>query len=418
MKRTLLAALLVAGLFLPCYQGLTPRASLTRAQSSSIPDQVHKTSADLTEKIGKGHGSDLVRVIIQSKTEGEGIVAASVRDSGGSDVRQFQNFHLRVATMSADAALTLASHDEISHVSLDREVRVLGHLSKTTGADTVRSGNGISGNRIDGTGIGIAVLDSGIDAQHRSFLDRTNQLRIVVSEDFTGEDRTDDPYGHGTHVASIAAGNGRIANARYIGIAPNASIINLRVLNSFGVGTTSGVLSALDWVLNNRNTYNIRVVNMSLGMAAVESYRNDPICLAVRELVNAGIVVVAAAGNNGTDSDGNKVYGHIHSPGNEPAAITVGASNTFGTDSRDDDRITTYSSRGPTRSYWMDASGNKHYDNLIKPDLVAPGNRLIDAEAAGNALVTENPELDAGVSRNAARKMMYLSGTAPGRSAT
>src|SRR6266567_1172425 len=153
MKRTLLAALLVAGLFLPCYRGLSPRASLTRAQSAGILGQVHKASADLEEKIGTGHGSDLVRVIIQSTTEGEGTVAATVRDSGGSDVRQFQNFHLRVATMSADAALTLASHNEISHFSLDREVRVLGHLSRTTGADTVRTGSGISGNRLDGTGI-------------------------------------------------------------------------------------------------------------------------------------------------------------------------------------------------------------------------------------------------------------------------
>ncbi|MGH9962222.1 MAG: S8 family serine peptidase, partial [Pyrinomonadaceae bacterium] len=194
-------------------------------------------------------------------------------------------------------------------VSLDREVRILGHLSQTTGADAVRT-NGPPSSRLDGTGIGIAVLDSGVDTEHRAFLDRTGNLRVVRSQDFTGEDRTDDPYGHGTHVASIAAGNGRISSARYIGIAPNANIINLRVLNSLGLGSTSGVLSALDWVLTNRNSYNIRVVNMSLGMAAIDSYRNDPVCLAVRGLVNAGIVVVAAAGNNGTHGEGNTVYGH------------------------------------------------------------------------------------------------------------
>ncbi|MCA1617153.1 MAG: S8 family serine peptidase, partial [Acidobacteria bacterium] len=339
-----------------------------------------------------------MRVIISSATQDYGTVEASIIDLGGTDVRQFENFPLRVATMSARAALSLASRNEISHISLDREVRILGHLSHTTGADTVRAQQGPSGNRLDGTGIGIAVLDSGIDNQHRSFLDRTGNLRVVMSQDFTGEGRTDDPYGHGTHVASIAAGNGRVSGARYIGIAPNASILNLRVLNSEGVGTTSGVITALDWVLTNRNLYNIRVVNISLGMAAVDSYRNDPVCLAVRQLVDAGIVVVAAAGNNGTDSDGNKVYGHIHSPGNEPSAITIGASNTFGTDSRTDDGITTYSSRGPTRSFWTDESGDKHYDNLIKPDLVAPGNKIIDAEAVDNSLVTQHPELDAGVS--------------------
>ena len=116
---------------------------------------------------------------------------------------------------------------------------------------------------------------------------------------------------------------------------------------------------------------------MSLGTRAVNSYLDDPLCKSVRRLVDAGVVVVAAAGNEGKDANGDKVYGQIHSPGNEPSAITVGASNTFGTDGRSDDTVTTYSSRGPTRSYSTDASGVKHYDNLIKPDLVAPGNKII-----------------------------------------
>src|SRR4029078_1151891 len=166
---------------------------------------------------------------------------------------------------------------------------------------------------------------------------------VVYSEDFTGEGRTDDPYGHGTHVAALAAGNGRLSNAQYTGIAPNADLINLRVLNSQGIGSTAQVLRALDWVAAYRTAYNIRVVNMSLGMPAVDSYRNDPICRAVRRLVDAGVVVLAAAGNNGKDSDGNKIYGRIHSPGNEPSAITVGATNTFGTDDRSDDSVASYS---------------------------------------------------------------------------
>jgi subtilisin family serine protease len=181
------------------------------------------------------------------------------------------------------------------------------------------------------------VLDSGVYASHKTFLDRWNNNRVIVSRDFTGENRIDDPYGHGTHVAAMAAGNGRISEGQFLGIAPNANIINLRVLNAQGVGSTAGVLAALDWVATNRSTYNIRVVNMSLGMPAVDSYENDPICRAVRRLFDAGVVMLAAAGNNGHDSDGNKVYGHIHSPGNEPSAITIGASNTFGTDGRGDD---------------------------------------------------------------------------------
>src|SRR5262249_9913628 len=280
----------------------------------------------------------------------------------------------------------------------------------TTGTDQI-SNPGPSSTKFDGTGIGIAIVDSGIDTDHRSFLNRNNFVRVVYSEDFTGEGRTDDPYGHGTHVASLAAGNGRISSGEYVGIAPNANLINLRVLNSEGVGTTAYVLQALDWVATNRATYNIRVVNMSLGMPAIDSYRNDPICRAARRLVDAGVVVFAAAGNNGKDSDGNKLYGHIHSPGNEPSVITVGASNTFGTDERSDDGVATFSSRGPTRSFTVDDNGDKHYDNLIKPDLIAAGNKLIDAEADDNSLVTQNPSLDAGVSGATNRKMMYLSGT-------
>jgi subtilisin family serine protease len=234
---------------------------------------------------------------------------------------------------------------------------------------------------------------------------------VIVNQDFTGENRTDDPYGHGTHVASIAAGNGRISNGAYTGVAPNADLINLRVLNSQGVGSVSGVLGALDWVMANRQTYNIRVVNMSLGMNAIDSYRDDPVCRAVRRLVDAGVVVVAAAGNNGKDGSGTKLYGQIHSPGNEPSAITVGAVNTYGTDARDDDGMATFSSHGPTRSYYTDALGVKHYDNLVKPDLVAPGNKIVAAKSVNNLLSVQHPQMDADVSLLPDRAMMYMNGT-------
>ena len=284
-------------------------------------------------------------------------------------------------TLPAQAALTIASRSDVAYVSLNRDVQPMGHLTVTTGADKVRATPNPASTSLDGTGVGIAILDSGIDTAHDSFLNRSNAGRVVYSEDFTGEGRTDDPYGHGTHVAALAAGNGRISNAQYTGIAPNANLINLRVLNADGLGTTGTVLRALDWVATNRVAYNIRVVNMSLGMPAVDSYRDDPICRAVRRLVDAGVVVFAAAGNNGKDDDGNKLYGHIHSPGNEPSAITVGATNTFGTDARDDDSIASFSSRGPTRSFTTDDDGVSQYDNIIKPDIVAPGNKLIEAEA-------------------------------------
>src|SRR3977135_3163337 len=100
---------------------------------------------------------------------------------------------------------------------------------------------------LDGSGIGIAIIDSGIYSEHSAFSDKqTGKSRIVASQDFTGEGRTDDPYGHGTHVAAAAAGNGAVAHGKYIGIAPKANLINLRVLNSQGIGSVSNLLAALN----------------------------------------------------------------------------------------------------------------------------------------------------------------------------
>src|SRR5829696_4592519 len=383
----------------------------TRAESNGSSHPERKISKDILQKVSDGRGADFVRVIIQP-ANADTAIDSTIEDSGGSNIRKFRNFGVRVATLPAQAAVNIANRSDVSYVSLNREVRSMGHVSRTSGADLARiPGDQNSSTTLDGTGIGIAILDSGIDTEHSSFTDKSNNLRVLYSEDFTGEGRTDDPYGHGTHVASLAAGNGRISNSQYLGIAPNAKLINLRVLNSEGVGTTAYVLRALDWVATNRSTYNIRVVNMSLGMPAVDSYRNDPVCRAVRRLVDAGVVVVAAAGNNGKDSSGNKLYGHIHSPGNEPSAITVGASNTFGSDERGDDVVASFSSRGPTRSFTTDDDGVKHYDNLIKPDVVAPGNKLIEAQSRDNYLIRQTPSLDAGNSGSDQRKMMYLSGT-------
>jgi subtilisin family serine protease len=197
-------------------------------------------------------------------------------------------------------------------------------------------------------------------------------------------------------------------------MAPNAKLINVRVLGANGTGTSASAVLGLDWIYNNRAAYNIKVVNLSLGMPAIETWRNDPLCRAARKLVDAGVVVVAAAGNNGRNAAGQKLYGAIHSPGNDPSVLTVGASNTFGTDARNDDGVTTFSSRGPTRSYYTDPATNKRtYDHLIKPDLVAPGNKLISATGRDSQLLAQHPELAVypTSSNNDEVTMMYLSGT-------
>ncbi|HEX6648220.1 MAG TPA: S8 family serine peptidase, partial [Pyrinomonadaceae bacterium] len=310
-----IVSLLFLSLFIFAYR--------THAESSNTVHLERKVSKDILKKVSDGRGADLVRVIIQPAQQSDTLTDSTLEESGGSNIRKLKNFAVRIVTLPVNAAMNIAARSDVSYVSLNRDVLPMGHLSRTTGAEQIRhSGSGNNQTTLDGTGIGIAVLDSGIDLDHHSFLDRSNNVRVVYSEDFTGEGRTDDPYGHGTHVASLAAGNGRISNREYIGIAPNANLINLRVLNAQGIGSTAQVLRALDWVASNRAAYNIRVVNMSLGMPAIDSYRNDPVCRAVRRLVDSGVVVFAAAGNNGKDSIGNKLYGNVHSPGNEPSAIT------------------------------------------------------------------------------------------------
>ena len=289
----------------------------------------------------------------------------------------------------------LASFPEVSYVSSNEVVQTFGHVSTTTGAEAgkataLAAGRGV----IDGSGIGVAILDSGIDANHAQFSATSTGSRIVASVDLTGENRIDDPYGHGTFVAAAAAG-GAGAGAEYTGIAPGVSLLNVRVLNSAGQGTTETVLAGLDWVATHARQYNIRIVNMSLGTRAIESYKYDALCRSVRALVNSGILVFVAAGNEGKDASGQKIYGSIHSPGIEPSAFTIGASNTFQTDGRLDDSVATYSSRGPTRSQWIDSDGIIHHDNLLKPDLVAPGNNLVFAQAENNLIVTSNPSLNA-----------------------
>nr|MBA3714489.1 S8 family serine peptidase [Pyrinomonadaceae bacterium] len=323
---------------------------------------------------------------------------------------RFRNLRMLVVEMPISAVAGLGDFDEVKYVSEDPNIKSSGHITSTSGVDMVRNQTvtttptapvGTSGplsltlaltqtttsttqvgtmtttsttTTLGGQGVGIAVVDSGVYAAHKSFNNSSGQSRVIHSQDFTGEGRTDDPYGHGTHVASIAAGNGQIASGAYRGVAHNANLINLRVLGSNGTGKVSSLLNAIDWIMTNHAAYNIRVVNMSLGTPAIESYTIDPLCRAVRGLVDAGMVVVAAAGNNGKSGSGQKVYGQIHSPGNEPSALTVGATNTYGTNSRNDDVIASYSSRGPTRSFWTDVANVKHYDHLMKPDLVAPGN--------------------------------------------
>ncbi len=162
--------------------------------------------------------------------------------------------------------------------------------------------------------------------------------RIVYSQNFvSGEDDALDHYGHGTLVAGLIAGNGADSTGpqyfrTFRGSAPNANIVNLRVLDENGAGTDSAVIAAIGEAIQLKDTYNIRVINLSLGRPIYESYTLDPLCQAVEKAWKSGIVVVVAAGNDGRDLSLNpEGYGTIDAPGNDPYALTVGAMRTMET---------------------------------------------------------------------------------------
>lgn len=316
------------------------------------------------------------------------------------------NLPMIYVKLSSDALAAIQNFPEVEYISLTKPLKTMGQISKTTGADQVRS---ILGNvGLNGQNIGVAILDSGVDKEQNAFR-KNSPNNVVLNLNFTAEDETKDVYGHGTHVASLITGSKNYASGGFEGIAPAARLLNLRVLNSAGTGDMDSLLKAIDWILSNRTLYNIRVVNLSLGMNASDSYRFDPVCRAARALTNAGVVVIAAAGNSGKDDRGNKIYGNIHSPGIEPSVITVGASNHKNTDTRADDTMASFSSRGPTRGSWYDVGGLRHFDNVIKPDLVAPGNKIVAADAKDNRIKRGHPNLN--VTASDGTKMMTLSGT-------
>src|SRR5207248_10135212 len=167
--------------------------------------------------------------------------------------------------------------------------------SLTVGTRAVQQTLGLSG-----AGVGVAVIDSGITTWHDDLTDRLSRVypfgnqRVAAFVDFVnGRTQPYDDDGHGTHVAGIIAGNGYDSGGQKAGAAPEASLIALKVLDANGNGTVSSIIAALDWVLANHTAYNIRVVNMSVGSSIHESAWTDPLTVAAKKVVDAGVVVVA-----------------------------------------------------------------------------------------------------------------------------
>ncbi len=343
-----------------------PHAMLGQRQPSRSGDLVSVTG-------------DRIRVIVQGDERGLSWVG-----------RRHPRGVKRQLTGASALELTRAEFDAlmresaVSHVS--RDLPVVADMAVTnlvTRAESVWAGtSGLLGigstPSYKGSGITVAVIDSGI-APHSAIGSRViGRVNFVSTEPGV----TGDPFGHGTHVAGMIGGVNTKVTASYTGgSAPAVKFVDVRVLGRTGVGYTSDVLAGIDWAIANRGKYGIRVINLSLGHPVAESATTDPLCIAVDRAVKAGIVVVASAGNNGLTSTGAKVLGGITSPGNSPAAITVGALDTKGTSSTHDDVVAPYSSRGPTA-----------IDLAVKPDVVAPGTRIVSLESGGSYLAQTYPQ--------------------------
>jgi serine protease AprX len=302
------------------------------------------------------------------------------------------------AHLPASALADLAADPEVAYVSPDRPVFTTGTSTIDFTAETVNAPWVWKNLSLDGTSVGVAVIDSGIypvaDLMYWNSTTRQFASRIVYSQNFVDPGpTTTDAYGHGTHVAGIVAGAGwasagPLFKHQFKGVAPNVNLINLRVLDQNGQGTDSSVIAAIEKAIELKSTYNIRVINLSLGRQIYESYTLDPLCQAVEAAWKAGIVVVTAAGNDGRNNDaGTSGYGTIAAPGNDPYVITVGAMNSEHTADRSDDIVTSYSSKGPTA-----------LDHIVKPDVVAPGNQVISLRAPHSQLSNKYPSLDVNLS--------------------
>jgi serine protease AprX len=284
------------------------------------------------------------------------------------------------AKVPASQIAALADDPEVAHVSFDSPVKA--HLDvayKAVKADQALLNSG----GLIGKGVGIAVIDTGV-AMHPDLQRPRGSPQVVEVEVVGHETGLADYYGHGTHVAGILNGSGvassdRLSFRTFRGLAPGAQLISVRALYPDGTGYTSDILSAIDWVIKYRSTYAIRVVNLSLGHPVYESYRTDPMCLAVRKAYDNGILVVVATGNDGDVGSG---FGTITSPANEPTAVTVGAMDDGNTVTTTDDVLAWYSSKGPTL-----------VDYVVKPDLVAPGTAIVSLRVAGSYLDTSHHEL-------------------------
>jgi len=299
-----------------------------------------------------------------------------VRAHHGKVTDRLASIHGFAVQLPAGQAKKLRAHKTVLNVTLNRRVKTTAldpsllatNFPKTVGADKAWAAG------FTGKGVGVAVIDSGINGDHPDFKNADGTSRVTNVLANPAATRAGDDVGHGTHVAGIVAGNsaarpaGDVKAGAYEGIAPEADVIAVKTADDQGNSTTLDVINALEFVVNHKDELNIDVVNLSVSSDTPGSYLLDPLDAAVEFAWHAGIVVVSAAGNRGNAADAAH-----YAPGNDPFVISVGATDETGTANPADDTVATFSSRGPG------------LDGFSKPEVYAPGARIVAPLAAGSA---------------------------------
>lgn len=235
---------------------------------------------------------------------------------------------------------------------------------------------------VRGNNVTVAVLDTGTYSYNALRKNTYGNKRYFGAYDvFTDSfsESSTDANGHGTHVSSVAVNSSTDAQGNYFGVAPDANLISVKAFDEHGMGTYADVIEGIEWLITHKNEYNIRVLNLSFSANATSEYWQDPLNRAVMKAWEAGIVVVASAGNSGPD------HLSIGVPGNVPYVITVGAmTDAFTPDDFSDDYIPHFSGQGPT------------LDGFVKPEVIAPGGHVLGLMNLQSELAQSYPEFHNG----------------------
>jgi serine protease AprX len=315
-------------------------------------------------------------------------VKAQVREYGGRVTGDLPIINGFAAKVSDGAAASLQRFDGVRTVTRNTAIEPQGvnaselQSAYPSSVDAIEAWNRPDAN-VTGKNVGVAVVDTGIAGQMKDFEEKgpSKSSRVVASV-VTNPNATSakDTYGHGTHVAGIIGGNGTERNNgdwlqnKYVGVAPEADLVSVKVSDDLGNATVLDVIYGLQWVVDFKSQYNIRVVNLSLESTTPSSYKTDPLDAAVESAWLKGLVVVAAAGNRGTDADAVQ-----YAPGNDPYVISVGALDDQMSQADGDDSRAAWSSRGVTQ------------DGFSKPEIHAPGARIVSTLAPASAFATMCP---------------------------